>query len=93
MYGAGYESRCIGSERDPKSHGRMKKSLSAAFSTKALMEQEHIIQECVNGFIRAIGQKGTTTALNMADWFEMISFDILGEMAFGESFHCVENGS
>lgn len=93
IYGAGYESRCIGSERDPKLHGRMKKSLSAAFSTKALTEQEHIIHKCVNEFVRAIGQKGTSTSLNMTDWFEMISFDILGEMAFGESFHCVENGS
>ncbi|KAL3417255.1 BCL4p [Phlyctema vagabunda] len=30
--------------------------------------------------------------LNMTKWFEMISFDILGEMAFGEGFHCVEDG-
>lgn len=91
MYGSGYKSGCIGSERDPSSHGRMRKSLSAAFSTKALTEQEHIIQQSVDDFIRVIGAKGTTKALNMSDWFEMISFDILGEMAFGESFHCVEN--
>ncbi|MCJ1269464.1 Cytochrome P450 monooxygenase orf9 [Lobaria immixta] len=92
MYGAGYDSGCIGSERDPKTHGRMKKSLSAAFSTKALAEQEYIIQRCVDDFIRAIGLKGTTKAMNMSEWFEMVSFDILGEMAFGESFHCVESG-
>ncbi|MCJ1426416.1 hypothetical protein MMC29_004319 [Sticta canariensis] len=70
----------------------MKKSLSAAFSTKALAEQEHIIQQCVEGFIWTIGLKGTEKALNMSDWFGMISFDILGEMAFGESFHRIENG-
>ncbi|MCJ1457139.1 hypothetical protein MMC28_007506 [Mycoblastus sanguinarius] len=28
----------------------------------------------------------------MTEWFEMIAFDILGEMAFGESFGCVEQG-
>ena len=92
VFGAGYKCSCIGSERDPIIHGRMKESLSAAFSTKALEEQEHIIQQCVDGFIRAIGSKGTKKALNMSDWFGMSSFDILGEMAFGESFHCVENG-
>ncbi|CAO1604329.1 orf9b protein [Xanthoria calcicola] len=32
------------------------------------------------------------TGLNMTVWFEMLAFDILGEMAFGESFHCVEAG-
>ena len=93
IFGAGYKCSCIGSERDPMSHGRMKKSLSTAFSTKALAEQEHIIQQCVDGFIWTIGLKGTEKALNMSDWFGMISFDILGEMAFGESFHCIENGS
>ena len=92
MYGSGYDSLCIGSERDPKTHGRMKKSLTAAFSTKALTEQEHIIQQCVDGFIRAIGIKDMGKGINMVDWCEMVAFDILGEMAFGESFHCVENG-
>ncbi|KAL6862465.1 hypothetical protein ACO1O0_002698 [Amphichorda felina] len=26
----------------------------------------------------------------MSKWYEMISFDTLGEMAFGESFHSVK---
>ncbi|KAL8626814.1 hypothetical protein Q9189_007497 [Teloschistes chrysophthalmus] len=55
MYGAGFDSWCIGSERDPKIHGRMKKLLSHAFSTKALMEQEDIIQSSIDAFIDKIG--------------------------------------
>lgn len=93
MYGAAFESLCIGSERDPTNHSRMKKSLSAAFSTKALAEQENIIQRCVNEFVTRIERDGASKqGLNMTKWFEMISFDILGEMAFGESFGCIENG-
>lgn len=93
MYGSGYDSLCIGSERDPQNHARMKKSLTNAFSTKALLDQEHIIQRCIDGFVNKIGhatkrEKG----VNVSDWYEMIAFDILGEMAFGESFRCVENG-
>lgn len=57
MYGSGYDSLCIGSERDPQNHARMKKSLSAAFSTKALMEQEEIIQRCVDGFVDKVGHE------------------------------------
>jgi cytochrome P450 len=72
----------------------MKKSLSAAFSTKALAEQENIIQRCVDQFVSRIETDGASKqGLNMTKWFEMISFDILGEMAFGESFGCVENGT
>ena len=29
---------------------------------------------------------------NMVEWFEMSAFDLLGEMAFGESFGCVAEG-
>lgn len=93
MYGSGFDSLCVGSERDPKRHAQMKKSLSAAFSTKALTQQESIVKRCVDGFVQRLGADGACEkGLNMTKWFEMIAFDILGEMAFGETFHCVENG-
>lgn len=93
MYGSGFDSLCVGSERDPKKHSQMKKSLAAAFSTKALAQQESIVQQCVDDFIRRLGEEGASIkGLNMTKWFEMVAFDILGEMAFGESFHCIESG-
>lgn len=93
MYGSGFDSLCVGSERDPRKHAQMKKSLSAAFSTKALVQQESIVRRCVDGFVRRLGADGACEkGLNMTKWFEMIAFDILGEMAFGETFHCIENG-
>ncbi|OCL11142.1 putative cytochrome P450 [Glonium stellatum] len=94
MYGAGFSSLCIGSERDPQKHNKMRKSLSAAFSTKALSEQEDIVTKTIDKFVIRIGKDGglETGGLNMTKWYEMIAFDILGEMAFGESFHCMETG-
>lgn len=84
---------CIGSERNPMRHNEMKRSLAAAFSTRALTDQEEIVQKCVNGFIEKLGEKGTEPAgLNMTKWFDMIAFDVLREMAFSESFQCIENG-
>ncbi|KAL5435507.1 Cytochrome P450 monooxygenase orf9 [Paraphaeosphaeria minitans] len=94
MYGSGYKSLCVGSERDPTRHVAMKRNLTSAFSTRALLEQEDIVDRCVNEFVTTIGaaEGAHTTGLNMTKWYEMISFDILGEMAFGESFHAVESG-
>ncbi|KAI4198068.1 MAG: hypothetical protein LQ350_005509 [Teloschistes chrysophthalmus] len=70
----------------------MKKLLSHAFSTKALMEQEDIIQSSIDAFIDKIGPESRTPrGLNVGQWYQMVAFDILGDMAFGESFHCVEN--
>lgn len=92
MYGAGFSTPCVGSERDPKEHSRKKRSLASSFTKKALSEQETIVQRCVNSFITKIGEEGKEEkGLNMTDWCDMVSFDILGEMAFGESFGCVES--
>lgn len=69
-------------------------SLSPAFSTKALLEQEITINSVIDKFIQRIGLDGGehTAGLNMTKWYEMLAFDILGEMAFGESFRCIEHG-
>ncbi|KXH53929.1 BCL4p [Colletotrichum salicis] len=93
IYGAGFKSLRIGSERDPHKHGQMRKMLSAAFSTKMLLDQEDIITKTVDAFIHGLGEDGfKLEGLNMTKWFEMIAFDSLGEMAFGESFHSVRAG-
>lgn len=70
----------------------MKSSLSAAFSTKALQEQEHIVAKVVDSFISSIPTRNGSEGMNMTKWYEMVAFDILGEMAFGESFHSIESG-
>jgi len=95
IFGAGFESGCIGSERDPATHARMKRLLAPAFSNSALLKQESVIQRCVDEFVDRMYTAGGTTekGLNMTDWYEMLAFDILGEMAFGESFDCVKTGT
>lgn len=92
MYGSGFKSLCIGSERSPDKHRQMKTSLSAAFSTKALQEQEYIVAKMVDSFVARVKVGTGLDGINMTKWYEMVAFDILGEMAFGNSFHCIENG-
>lgn len=70
----------------------MRKALQPAFTTKAVLEQESIVQASVDDFLATLSQIGdTVSGLNMTKWFEMLAFDIVGEMAFGESFHCIKN--
>ena len=94
IYGAGFKTGCIGSERDPQQHALKKKNLLAAFSTKALNAQEALVQQCWDRFVEKVGplSRETPGGIDIVKWFEMATFDILGEMAFGESFYCVENG-
>lgn len=95
IYGAGFKTGCIGSERDPRKHALKKKNLAAAFSTQALNSQEALVQHCWDGFVTKVGylSQRRPNGIDVVKWLEMATFDILGEMAFGESFHCVEEGN
>ncbi|KZL72864.1 benzoate 4-monooxygenase cytochrome P450 (BCL4p) [Colletotrichum tofieldiae] len=94
VFAAGFSSKCVGSERDPKKHSAMRKMLNPAFSQRGLLEQEEIISGIIDKFVSILGEKAGpgTKGLNMTKWYEMNSFDILGEMAFGESFHSLDTG-
>ena len=91
IIGNAFKTPCIASERNPHVHAQKKKHLSAAFSAKALVAQEDIIQRCLNDFIAKIGpaSQRSPEGINMVEWFEMSAFDLLGEMAFGDSFGCI----
>ena len=90
---AGFDSNDIGTERDPKVHTRMKRSLLPAFSAKSLRDQESILQICIDKFLLLITIKGERKiGIDMTHWFGMLAFDVLGEMAFGESFGSIERG-
>ncbi|RYP13362.1 hypothetical protein DL765_006903 [Monosporascus sp. GIB2] len=91
IYGSAYKTGCIGSERDPGTHAQKKRNLAAAFTARALAAQEDIVQQYLDTFVEKIGPLSTKNAkgLNITKWFEMATFDILGEMAFGESFGCL----
>ncbi|KAK7749837.1 hypothetical protein SLS53_000418 [Cytospora paraplurivora] len=91
MFGSGFNEACLGSEKDPRKAGNKRGLFSAAFSAKALSEQEVIIQHCIDQFIEKLGILGSgPQGVDMVKWYEMVSFDILGEMAFGETFGCIE---
>ncbi|KAF9776194.1 hypothetical protein IL306_005668 [Fusarium sp. DS 682] len=77
----------IVSERDPTEHGTMRKYLSHAFSDHSLTKQEHLVAENVDLLISQLGALGSgDEGLNIVKWFNLTTFDIIGSLAFGESF-------
>lgn len=93
MFGAGFNEACLGSEKDPTRAGAKRALFMNAFSAKSLAEQEDVIQRNINQFVEKVGRLGSgPNGIDMVKWYEMVSFDVLGEMAFGESFRCIENG-
>ena len=73
-------------------HAEMRKDLSHGFSAAALSQQEDLIHHFIDLLIRQIGQHGVNEPIDMVKWYNLTTFDIIGELAFGESFGGLESG-
>ena len=78
---------------DHDTHARQRKALSYGFSKKALHEQEDIMQEYVNKLQKNFWKfSNKNEAFDIVKWFNFITFDVIGDLAFGESFGCLDEG-
>lgn len=72
---------------DVNEHARLRRGLSHAFSAKALGEQEELISEYIDTFIQQLTQTCEQgQSVNMTHWFETMTFNIIGDLSFGEPF-------
>lgn len=88
--------KSITTTASPEDHDRMRKILNHAFSDRALREQEYILHIYTNLLITRlqdqIKKAGVGfTQVDIGDWYNFTTFDITGDLCFGESFHSLEN--
>ncbi|KAH0357426.1 benzoate 4-monooxygenase cytochrome P450, partial [Aureobasidium melanogenum] len=70
----------------------MRAQLSNAFSDKSFRDQERLITEPIDLFIDQIGKMGDCPqGIDIVMWFNLMTFDIIGSLAFGESFGGLES--
>jgi len=82
---------------DGDQHAYIRKCFSQGFTMRSLREQEPIVDRYVDLLVSRIretiapgGEKGGE--VDFLRWFNYMSFDIFGDLAFGESFECLEQG-
>ncbi|KAF3483151.1 cytochrome P450 CYP3/CYP5/CYP6/CYP9 [Arthroderma uncinatum] len=79
-------------------HRRFRRLLSHPMSDKALSAQQEIITGYVGQLIEELRQRSNEQkgdrkgVVDMVRWFNFTSFDILGDLAFGEPFGCLRSG-
>jgi cytochrome P450 len=74
-------------------HRRQRRLLSHAFSEKALRGQEDIMKHYIDLLIRRLGEHAATgEAVDLMRWYNFTTFDLIGDLAFGEPFGCLERG-
>ncbi|KAJ2989383.1 hypothetical protein NUW58_g3496 [Xylaria curta] len=82
---------------NPETHTRMRKALAPGFTARALIAQEPILQLYVNLLVERLVEQATKkydingVGFDIAPWFNFVTFDIFGDLGFGESFDCLQN--
>ncbi|KAL8777657.1 MAG: hypothetical protein Q9213_007769, partial [Squamulea squamosa] len=72
-------------------HSRYRRLLSHAFSDRALCEQEPLLQHYIDFLVRRLYEQASNASpIDMVQWFNFTTFDIVGDLALGESFGNLE---
>ncbi|KAH8880862.1 cytochrome P450 [Thozetella sp. PMI_491] len=77
---------------DPENHRRMRRLLAHAFSEKALRNQEDIMKHYIDLLVTKFSlfaQQGEI--VDIVRWYNYATFDLIGDLAFGRPFGCLEN--
>jgi cytochrome P450 len=76
-------------------HRRQRRLMAHAFSESALTEQEGYIKKYVDLFISRLKEKSASTGVpaDMTRWFNYFTFDVIGELAFGDPFYSLEKSN
>ncbi|KAF4874780.1 Cytochrome P450 monooxygenase aclL [Colletotrichum siamense] len=75
-------------------HRRQRRLMAHAFSESALSEQEGFIKHYVDLLIARLGEQARAgNVLDMTRWFNYLTFDIIGELAFGDPFYSLEKSN
>lgn len=78
---------------DDESHSKTRRLVSYAFSEKALRDQEDLIQSYVDLLVNRLeGEMSKSQEpTDMVRWYNFTTFDIIGDLTFGEPFNCLQN--
>ncbi|KAF1937114.1 cytochrome P450 [Clathrospora elynae] len=82
---------------DELSHAKQRRAFANSFSEKSLRDQAPVVERYVNLFMTQLeapmaGRQWTAKTVNFEKWFNFLTFDLAGDLTFGQSFDCLKNG-
>ncbi|GME37259.1 Cytochrome P450 monooxygenase alt3 [Neofusicoccum parvum] len=70
-------------------HGRLRRAILPAFSERAVREQEGFLQASTDRLVAQLRRRRGRPQ-NVTKWFALAAFDVVADLAFGESPGCLE---
>ncbi|KAK1992908.1 cytochrome P450 [Colletotrichum falcatum] len=76
-------------------HQRFRRALAHGFSAQSMLAQEPIIKQYVDKLLEKLREEshGGSGPVDIVKWFNYTTFDIIGDLAFGEPFGCLDDGT
>ncbi|KAH7016402.1 cytochrome P450 ClCP1 [Microdochium trichocladiopsis] len=80
---------------DREEHSMLRRTLANGFSDKGMREQQPLITKYIDLLIQRLHEncRNGETELDVCAWYNWTTFDIIGDLAFGEPFGCLENST
>ncbi|KAF0318388.1 trichothecene c-15 hydroxylase [Colletotrichum asianum] len=81
----------IGSNR--ADNQRFRRALAHGFSAQTMLAQQPIIKQYVDKLFEKLREtsQGGSRPVDVERWFNFTTFDVIGDLAFGEPFGCLES--
>jgi averantin hydroxylase len=76
---------------DHRNHSRYRRLLANGFSDKGMRAQQPMIQRHIDLLLQRLRERFTSGSQDISEWYNWTTFDIIGDLAFGESFDCLQN--
>lgn len=82
---------------DPEEHAQIRKVLAPAFTPRALRAQEPTLHRYANLLVDKLHHiisnpdHESGTEIDVGPWCNYFTFDVFGDLGFGESFGCLDN--
>ncbi|PTU24177.1 hypothetical protein P175DRAFT_0513208 [Aspergillus ochraceoroseus IBT 24754] len=91
IYDFSYPTTSLPTHRDPTEHHARRRVWSTAFSDKMLRGYEQRIRGYRKKLVdRVIEMEGQP--IEITKWFNLYSFDVMGDLSFGQGFESLEKG-
>ncbi|CAN8104814.1 unnamed protein product [Discula destructiva] len=80
---------------DRELHGKLRRQLAHGFSDRSMREQEPLIKGYIDMLMSGLRNhcENGKEALDMCMWYNFTTFDVIGDLAFGEPFGCLEKSA
>ncbi|KAL0929777.1 cytochrome p450 [Colletotrichum truncatum] len=76
-----------------REHADLRRTMSHGFSESSLRNQEPLVMKYIDGLVQKLHEmsRSDTKAIDLMAWYNFTTFDIIGDLAFGEPFGCIRD--